>query len=80
MVAIDIPYYKENPDNTAVPSALRHAISKTYSEYPNAVNQDGQMLFDKLFEQLYNCKIEYNKDKTVSRVVWDNDYDYIMFY
>jgi len=84
MIVIDIPHKAEDPpviESDRIPQALRHAIAKTYELYPKVVNDDKNkdMRFDRLFETLYNCKIEYNEHLVVSRVVWADDRDYTVF-
>ena len=84
MIAIDIPYREEDSHlikMDQVPAALQNAISKTFDLYPKIVNNEKtkDMRFDRLFEKLYNCRIEYNENNAVSRIVWDNDHDYTMF-
>ena len=63
-----------------VPSALTRAIIATVEQYPTVRNDTDERLFDRLFENLYNCRVEYADGEIIpSKVVWPNDRDYIMF-
>ena len=87
MISVDITYRKDDPksvDVEQVPEPILKAIMHTRLEHPI----DNEILacpksnlpFDRLFEQLYSCRIEYKDEGyTLSRIVWDNDRDYTAF-
>ena len=83
MIAIDIPFRTDDPKSVImeeVPAAIRNAISGIHQEYPKLENnKTNNMKFDRLFEQLYNCKVEYNENNAVSRIIWKNEHDYTIF-
>ena len=82
MIAIDIPYREDDPKSIRmdeVPASLQYAIDRTVKKYPTVQNKGKRMRFDRLFEKLYNCKIEYNDFNGISRIVWADDRDYVMF-
>lgn len=76
---------KGNQDLTyleTIPTAVLTAVSETAKKYPNCQNDGANQNFpfDRLFEKLYNCRIEYHEDNVeVGRIIWDDDYDYTMF-
>lgn len=82
MIAIEVPRREDDPksiDIPNVPTALLAAVRETLYAYPTVTNETSNKDFDRLFENLYNCNIEYYKDGTASRVVWSDDRDYTVF-
>jgi hypothetical protein len=87
MISIDIPYRRDDPksvDLDRIPGPVLKAITTTRQEYPEIDNERvdkpyPKFWFDRLFEELYNCRIEYKGKYAVDRIVWDNDRDYTVF-
>lgn len=86
MIVIKIPYRQDDPKSVAVdqvPEAVLRAITLTRQEYP--VDNDSldrpqpKFHFDRLFEKLYNCRIEYKNKHAIDSIVWDDDRDYTAF-
>jgi hypothetical protein len=68
---------KVDPDR--IPEAVINAVLALRAEHPGVVNQGvaGQLKeFDRLFEQVYKCRIEYTQP---NRIIWDRDRDYTIF-
>ena len=83
MIVVDVPYRtddRESVDVPNIPGALLTAVYRISLQYPEVKNDGGNNVdFDRLFESLYNCRIEYKNGRELSRVVWDNDSDYTAF-
>lgn len=87
MISIEIPYRKDNPksvDVSQVPAPVLRAIILTSQEHAEVANDltdapKPKFHFDRLFEKLYNCRIEYKNKHAIRRIVWDNDQDYTIF-
>lgn len=87
MIKIQIQYVSNSDfvDREKIPVPLLNAIVKLQVEHPEIANQFNQDLkeyeLDKLFERLYNCRIEYNDHAwpKPTAIVWDNDVDYTLF-
>ena len=83
MKTIEIPYRQDDPKSVAVaevPQALLNAVHDTLARYPEVMVDDPiNKPLDRMFERLYNCKVEYRDEWSAVRVVWDNDADYTWF-
>lgn len=83
MIDIEITRRKDDPKSInmdQVPSALTRAIIATVRQYPTVRNETEERQFDRLFETLYNCCVEYADGEIIpSRVIWPNERDYVMF-
>ena len=86
MKTIEIPYRQDDPksvDLDLVPAALLKAIDTAKNENPELIDCQiklpNDQPLDRLFERLYNCRIEYNEFNGVGRVIWPDDKDYIWF-
>lgn len=87
MIAIEIPYINDDKnyvDFSRVPVPLLRAIEAARKKYPDVANDNPmasnpKFPLDRLFEQLYDCTIEYNKDNVIVRIVWNRECDYTLF-
>ena len=83
MIDIEINRRSDDPKSInmdQVPSALTRAIIATVQQYPEIRNDTDEREFDRLFERLYNCCVEYAPGEIIpSRVVWPDDRDYTAF-
>jgi len=83
MIDIEINRRGDDPKSInmdQVPSALTRAIIETVRQYPTVRNDTDERQFDKLFEQLYNCRVEYGDGEIIpSRVIWPDERDYTVF-
>lgn len=87
MITIEIPYREDDPksaDFDQIPSALLKAITTTREQYPEVENESlnkkrPKFWFDRLFENLYNCKVEYNEVNGIASITWPDERDYTVF-
>lgn len=83
MIAIEINRRGDDPQSInmdQVPSALTRAIITTVEQYPTVRNETEERDFDRLFENLYNCRVEYAAGEIIpSRVIWPDERDYTVF-
>ena len=87
MIRIDIPYRTDDVKSVnfdMMPSDLIHAVMDTRRQYPDILNEDMELPdpkfhFDRLFEQLFRCRVEYNDFRGIKSIIWDNDLDYTWF-
>jgi hypothetical protein len=80
MIAIEFPYRKNGDyDVERIPSHLLRAIHDARERHPRTFNREGRMRFDQLFCELYNCRIEYQRENALARIVWDRESDYTAF-
>ena len=82
MIAIEVPRREDDPktvDLEKVSPPMLKAVRETLQAYPTVTNETDNKDFDRLFENLYNCSIEYADDGVASRIVWPKDRDYTVF-
>ena len=83
MIDIEINRRSDDPKSInmdQVPSALTRAIIATVQQYPEIRNETEERQFDRLFETLYNCRVEYAPGEIIpSRVIWPDERDYTVF-
>ena len=87
MITIKIPYRKDDPksaDFDQIPKPLLRAIVETREQYPEVQNESldkprPKFWFDRLFENLYNCCVEYNEDRGIASITWPDERDYTVF-
>ena len=83
MIAIEVNRREDDPKSInmdQVPSALTRAIISTVEQYPTIRNETEERQFDRLFETLYNCRVEYATGEIIPcRVVWPDERDYTAF-
>lgn len=82
MIAIEVPRREDDPktvDSEQLPLAIITAVKETLEAYPTVSNTTTSREFDRLFEKLYNCNVEYYEDGIASRIVWPDDRDYTIF-
>ena len=80
---IAIPYRRDDPKSikiARVPPQLLRAVDDLREKNPELINNnENKFPLDKLFELTYNCRVEYNEFNGISRIIWDDDRDYILF-
>lgn len=82
MITIEIPRSDEDEkiiNLEKVSPPMLKAVRETLQAYPTVTNETDNKDFDRLFENLYNCSIEYADDGVASRVSWSKDRDYTVF-
>jgi hypothetical protein len=82
MIDIRIPRREDDPatvDIERTHPAVLTAVRETLQTYPTVSNATPAKEFDRLFENLYNCSIEYYNDGIASRIVWQDERDYTVF-
>lgn len=82
MIAIEIARVPgaDRVDGDRVPIAILNAVAGLREERPD-LDSTGGRTFDRYFERLHKCRIEYaDSAKAIpSRIIWPDDRDYTMF-
>lgn len=66
-------------DPDQIPKAVENAVMSLREHHPGVINmgiKPKDKRFDRLFEQVYKCRIEYTQP---NRIIWDRDRDYTIF-
>lgn len=66
-------------DSDKIPKAVENAVMAMRERHPGTLNHGvnpEDKAFDRLFEQVHKCRIEYTCPHTI---IWDDDRDYTMF-
>ena len=68
-------------DTSLIPDAIVNAIHRQRELYPDVLNYSQTKDFDRLFEQLNKCRVEYGTrgEDQPDRIIWPNDRDYTLF-